>query len=58
MIGQVWRIAVMQGSLGHDDWPGWIFLEEGFEISQQLLKGHIHGLDDDEQHVCFGLKHG
>ena len=41
MVVPVWRVAVMQGRLRHDDRPGWFFLEDGFESAQQVLKARI-----------------
>ena len=57
MISLAWRIAVMQSSLGHHNGPGWPGPEQGVERHKQVLKGHIHSVDDNQQHVCFGLKH-
>src|SRR6266702_2741564 len=48
----------MQGGLRYDYWPGWLCLDDGLQRYQQMLKGHIHGLDDDEQHVGFSLQRG
>src|SRR5207244_10595249 len=54
----LWRVALMQGGLRHDYWPGWLCLDDGLQRYQQVLKGHVHGLDDDEQHVGFSLQRG
>src|SRR6266446_4713348 len=46
----------MEGGLCHNYRPRWLFLEDSFESSKQLLKGHIHGLHHHEQHMGFRLK--
>src|SRR4029450_4068095 len=58
IVGWNLRVTVMKGRLRHDDWPGWFCLDDSFESAQELLKGHIHGPDHNEQHVGLCLKRG
>src|SRR5262245_11470456 len=46
----------MESSLRNDYRPRWLFLKDSFESNEQLLKGHVHGLDHNEQHMGFRLK--